>query len=54
MRSNAQAALQAAATFAAADHGAKINVLDVLTIADEFLQWLERQERIRQEKFKVG
>jgi hypothetical protein len=51
---NAQAALQAAALFAAGEHAAKVNVLDVLTIAEEFLQWLERQERIRHEHIKVG
>lgn len=55
MASNAQIALMAAATFAAGDHlAATINAADVEALADEFLHWLERQERIRQENIKVG
>ncbi len=55
MMTNAQAALNAAAIFAAGPHMAvQVNVQDVEVIAEEFLHWLERQERIRQENIKVG
>lgn len=55
MVTNAQAALNAAAIFAAGPHiAASVNVQDVEEIAAEFLQWLEAQDRIRQQKIQVG
>jgi hypothetical protein len=54
MANNAQIALMAAATFASGPHAAKVNAQDVEALADEFLHWLERQERIRQENIRVG
>lgn len=54
MANNAQIALMAAATFASGPHAEKLNVQDVEAIAEEFLHWLERQERIRQENIRVG
>jgi hypothetical protein len=54
-QTNAQVALHAAAVFAAGPHiAAVVNVQDVEEIAAEFLQWLEAQDRIRQQNIKVG